>query len=407
MHPVSRRAGLGYLLVAMLPSWLAWSASVAVIGWLAYAATRAPGVVGLVFALRLAPLVLLGVPVGTLSDRFGRIRILQASNVVAAAIFLWLAVLGMSMTPSIAVLLSASIGLGVADAGRMVCGNNLVFEFAGQLGPTRAFALSNFVGAIGQIAGGAIAGVALSSAGPSLAAAIVASGSAASALLLIAIGDVHKSGSVQFPSFTGALRDGLALLRRVPTVGLLIAVALVVEMFAFSCVALDPVFAGKVFLVGPVGLGLIIAGRSFGRLAGSGALAVVPPRRSVGRTLAIAVLGFGLALAAYSQAPGLVVALPLVVAAGVASVLVDALVLAALQASVDAASRGRAAGLWVLMIGLQPIGVLEVGFVAQVAGARFAQGLNGALVVAFGVLLLATSVGKRLQDIVTIGQAAV
>ena len=161
-----RRGAFGHLLIAMLPSWLSWSASLAVIGWLAFAATKAPGIVGLVFAVRLAPLVLLGVPVGTLSDRFGRVRILQASNLVSAAIFLGLAVLVMWMTPSIVVLLSVSIGLGLADAGRMVCGNNLVFEFAGELGPTRAFALSNFVAAIGQIAGGAIAGVALSTAGP-------------------------------------------------------------------------------------------------------------------------------------------------------------------------------------------------------------------------------------------------
>ena len=55
-------------MIAMLPSWFAWSASVAVIGWLAFAATKAPGIVGLVFAVRLAPLVLLGVPIGTLSE---------------------------------------------------------------------------------------------------------------------------------------------------------------------------------------------------------------------------------------------------------------------------------------------------------------------------------------------------
>jgi MFS family permease len=405
--PAGRLGGFGHLQLATLPSWLAWSGSLAVIGWLAFAATKAPGVVGLVFALRLAPLVVLGVPVGTLSDRFGRVRILQASNLLSAAIFFGLAVLAMSRTPSLAVLFSVSIGLGLADAGRMVCGNNLVFEFAGKLGPTTAFALSSFVGAIGQIAGGAIAGFALTSTGPTLAAAIVASASAATALLLTGITDRHISSPTEFPSFTAGLREGLALLRRVPTVGLLIAVALVVEMFAFSCVALDPVFAGQIFLAGPAGLGLIIAARSLGRLAGSGALAVVRPRRSLGRTLAVSVLGFGVALAAYSQARGLVVALPLVLGAGIAGVLVDALVLAALQASVDAGSRGRVAGLWVLMIGLQPIGVLEVGFVAQIAGARFAQGLNGAMVAAFGILLLATSVGRRLKDIVTIAKPVV
>lgn len=405
MRPAARLGGFGHLMLATLPSSLAWSGSLAVIGWLAFAATKAPGIVGLVFALRLAPLALVGVPIGTLSDRFGRVRILQGSNLFSAVIFFGLAVLARSGAPSLAVLFSVSIALGLADAGRMVCGNNLVFELAGELGPTTAFAISNFVGAIGQIAGGAIAGFALTSTGPSLAAAVVASASAAGALLLIGIRDRHTPGSIEVSSFTAGLREGLALLRRVPTVGLLIAVALVVEMFAFSCAALDPVFAGQVFLVGPAGLGLIIAARSLGRMAGSGALAVVRPRRSLGRTLAVSVFGFGVALAAYSQARGLAVALPLVIGAGIASVLVDALILAALQTSVDAGSRGRVAGLWVLIIGLQPIGVLEVGFLAQIAGARFAQGLNGAMVAAFGILLLATSVGRRLKDIVTIEQA--
>lgn len=401
------RGGLGQLLVAFLPAWFAWAASLAVIGWLAFAGSKSPGVVGLVFALRLSPLVLVGVPIGALSDRFGRVRILMISNLLVAAMFIGLAVLAVFTTPSIPVLSVFAVGLGFADAGRMVCGNNLVFELAGELGPTRAFAVSNFVAAIGQIAGGAIAGVVLSAAGPALAAATVACGSVAGAALLTGLRDRHGSGSVEFLSFDAAIRDGLAILRRVPAVGLLIAVALFVEMFAFSCVALDPVFAGQVFLVGPAGLGWILASRYLGRLTGSGALAAVRPRRSVGRTLAFAVLGFGLALAAYSQAPSLVVALPLVLCAGVASVLVDALVLAAIQASVDAASRGRAAGLWVLMIGLQPVGVLEVGFLAQVAGARSAQLLNGALVTAFGVLLLATAVGRRLRDIETTGQRAV
>lgn len=398
------RGGLAHLLTAMLPSWLAWSASLAVLGWLAFAATKAPGIVGLVFALRLAPLVLLGVPVGILSDRFGRVRLLQIANLLAAAIFVALAVIAVSRTPSILVLFLVSIGLGVADAGRMVSGNNLVFELAGELGPIRAFAASNFVGALGTMTGGALGGVALSSAGAPLAAAIVAVGSTATALLLFGVRDGHASRSPALVSFSGALREGLAMLRRVPTVGLLIVVALVVEMFAFSCVALDPVFAGQVFFAGPVGLGLILAARSLGRVVGAGALAVVHPHRSVGRTLVVAVLGFGVALAAYSQAPNLAVGLPLVLGAGIASVLVDALVLPALQGSVDAASRGRAAGLWVLMIGFQPIGVLEVGFVAQIAGARFAQGLNGVLVAAFGIVLLATSVGRRLKGIETIGQ---
>lgn len=395
------RGGLGRVLAAMLPSWFAWAGSVAVLGWLAFAATGAPGAVGLIFAVRLAPLVVVGLPVGTLADRFGRVRLLQISNLFSAATMFGLALLAISHTPGMYLLLGVAILLGLADAGRLVCGNNLVFEFAGELGPIRAFAASNFAGAIGQIAGGAIAGLAISAMGPAFAAAIVGAGSAASSLLLFGIKDRHSLPPSELTSFPRAVRDGVALLRRIPTVGLLIAVALVVEMFAFSSPALDPVFAGQVFLVGPTGLGLILAARGLGRMVGSAGLAAMRPRRLLGRTLTIAVIGFGLALAAYAAAPSMLVALPLVMGAGIASVLVDALVLASLQASVEAASRGRAAGLWVLMIGFQPIGVLEVGLVAQVAGARFAQGLNAALVIAFGLLLLATALGRRLQNVET------
>jgi MFS family permease len=395
------RGGLGRVLAALLPSWFAWAGSVAVLGWLAFAATRAPGAVGLIFAVRLAPLVVVGLPVGTLADRFGRVRLLQASNLFAALTMFGLAFLATSRTPGLYLLLAVAILLGLADAGRLVCGNNLVFEFAGALGPIRAFAASNFAGAVGQIAGGAIGGLAISAMGPAFAAAIVGAASAAGSLLLFGVEDRHTSLSSEATSFPRAVRDGVALLRRIPAVGLLIAVALVVEMFAFSCPALDPVFAGQVFLVGPTGLGLILAARGLGRMVGSAGLAAMRPRRLLGRTLTVAVIGFGLALAAYAAAPGLLVALPLVLGAGIASVLVDALVLASLQASVEAASRGRAAGLWVLMIGFQPIGVLEVGLVAQLGGARLAQGLNGALVIAFGILLLATALGRRLQGVQT------
>jgi hypothetical protein len=178
-------------------------------------------------------------------------------------------------------------------------------------------------------------------------------------------------------------------------------VALAVELFAFSYVALDPVFAGRVFAVGPAGLGAIFVARAAGRLSGAGILVLAPPRQSMGRALTAAILGFGLALVAYALSPRLLIAAPFIVGAGLASVVVDALVLTALQGSVESGSRGRVAGLWVVIIGLQPIGALEVGLVAQVAGARFALGLNGVIVAAFGLVLLRSALGRRILGIET------
>jgi len=401
-----RRGGLSHALVALIPAWFGWAGSVAVIGWLAFDASRSPGVVGLVFALRVAPLVLAGVPAGTLSERVGRVRLLQASNAAGAVILLAIAGLSISGHATVAPLLIVTLGLGLADAGRQVSSNNLVFELAGELGPTRAVAVSNVTGALGQIAGSAVTGALLGSAGAAAAAVIVGAAYASSALLMAGVQDRPASPSRDGLSFGSAVRDGIALLRRVEAIGLLIAVAVVVEMLAFSSIALDPVFAGQVFVAGPTGLGLILAARAVGRLAGAGTLAALRPRQVVGRRLAIAVFGFGLALLLYSRAPGLGIGLPLMFVAGAAGAVFDALVLTAVQASAEDASRGRAAGLWVFMTGFQPLGLVEVGLVAQVAGARAAQGINGAVVAIFGLVLLVTVVGRRIRQIETIRRPA-
>jgi MFS family permease len=398
--------GLGRLLFALLPSWIGFSASLALIGWLVFATTASPALVGLAFALRLAPLAVAGVPIGAMSDRFGRTRILQGSNLLAATISFAIVALSLRGMAPLSVLFVAAATFGLADAGRMVAGNNLAYDFAGDFGTTRAIAASNFVSGIGAAFGGAVAGVTLSVAGPAVTASAVGLAYGTSALLLLGTSDLQVARTEAPPSFAAAVGAGLAMLRRVPTVGLLIGVALAVELFAFSCVALDPVFAGKVFLAGPAGLGLILAARAIGRLTGSVILALAPHRRSLGRALALAVLGFGLALIAYALAPRLLIAVPIVLGVGIASVVVDALVLTALQAGVEAGSRGRVAGLWVVIVGLQPIGVLEVGLVAQVAGARFAQVLNGLIVAAFGLLLLGTALGRRIRDIETVSQSA-
>jgi MFS family permease len=393
--------GLGRVLLALLPAWLGWTASQAVIGWLVFAQTGSPAIVGVAFALRFAPLAIAGVPIGALSDRRGRIQILQGSNVLAAVVAFAMVVFALAGMTSTLVLLAAAAIFGFADVGRMVSGNNLVYELAGNLGTTRAIAASNFVSGIGVALGGAISGFTLSAAGAEVTATVVGVAYGISALLLIGVSDAPLNRPDASPGLAAAIRAGLGLLRDVPSVRVLIGMALAVELLAFSYLALDPVFAGKVFMAGPAGLGVIFVARAAGRLCGSGILVLAPPRRSLGRALIVAVLGFGLALVAYAIAPKLLIAAPFILAAGLASVVVDALVLTALQASVEPGLRGRVAGLWVVMIGLQPIGALEIGLIAQVAGARFALGLNGVIVAAFGLLLLRSALGRRVGNIET------
>jgi hypothetical protein len=143
---------------------------------------------------------------------------------------------------------------------------------------------------------------------------------------------------------------------------------------------------------------LIVAARAVGKTLGASVLVVLGPRTTMGHWLGCALLVFALSLLSFSLVPWFPVALVLVAIAGAASVMVDTLEQTALQAAVEKTARGRAAGLWVLMIGAGPIGVLEIGIVAQILGARFAQASSSALVLMFAIILTGRA-GARLRGI--------
>jgi MFS family permease len=399
---MNRSVGLAPVLASVLPSWIGWTGSQALLGWLVFSATSSAALVSLAFTLRLAALALSGVPVGALSDRAGRIPVLVGSNAAAAGISLILALAASMDSPPLWMLLLASAGYGLADSARLVSGANLVFDRSGDFGATRALAIGNSIAAFGQVLGGVIAGFTLSNLGSSATAAFVGLAFASSCISFASLRAGPSVRSKEARTLRSDVRDGLRLMRQVSSVRVLMSVAVLVEVFAFSGMALDPVFAGSVFEVGAAGLGAILAARAMGRLAGAVVLALLPRRAAIGSWLAISVSVFGAGLVGYAFAPELPAALGLVWLTGFAAVLVDTLVQTSLQAGVREAARGRAAGLWVLTFGLGPVGVLEIGYAAQFFGARSAQALNGFVVLIFGLLLLGT-IGRRVRSIATAG----
>jgi hypothetical protein len=75
----------------------------------------------------------------------------------------------------------------------------------------------------------------------------------------------------------------------------------------------------------------------------------------------------------------------------------DILHLALLQYSVANEQRGRAMGAWLVGIGTSPLGQLEMGYLAGLAGAPLALLLNGmALIALAGVLALCLPRLRRL-----------
>jgi hypothetical protein len=194
-----------------------------------------------------------------------------------------------------------------------------------------------------------------------------------------------------------SIKAGIGLLGHARAITLLFSVAVIAEWFAFSSAALDPVFAGSVFAVGPFGLGLILLARAAGRIGGSGLLIWRGHSRRAISWIAMAVGFFGAFLVAFAAAPAFPLALLFACGAGAAGAIVDVTEQTAMQGAVDASVRGRAAGLWVLAVGLGPLGVLEVGGLAQAVGARATEAINGGIVALFGLLLVVARIWRAAE----------
>ena len=389
------------VLAAQFPSWAARTASQALIGWLVYASTGSSSLVAVSFALRFLPLATVGVAVGALSDRFGASRLLWVSNVLNGLISIVIAAAAAKSKLQLGLLLSAATGYGLGDAARMVSGQNLTFHFAGRLGAMRAIALLNIVSGFGQALGGTLVGIGLGQVGPSPTALSIAAAYGGGAL--ISIGLKTTSSPTTKQSILSSISEGLHIIRTMPLIRVLIVVALVIEVFAFSGTALDPVFAVTVFAAGPGGLGAILTARAIGRMSGASFIAVKPQALSIGRWLTVGVLLFGTGLMGYAIAPTLRLALVLTWATGVAGAIVDALEQTGMQGLVSSAIRGRSTGLWLLAVGLGPVGALEIGIVAQAFGPRFAQLFNGLLVASLGLLLFGR-IARTFRSIGSVGR---
>lgn len=393
-----RRAPVIRLWMSTAPASFSWAMSQLVVGWLVFETTGAPAVVGLAYMARLAPLAITGLPIGAASDRVGRVRVLQLSNGLGVLGALLLALGQSPPTASVLLAVIASVLFGLSDSARLVATPHYAHDVVGRREATQAIALTMFVAGAGQVAGALLGGAVLAAAGPSVAAVVVAGGYLLAEAPLIGLRDSgHRS--TKSLRWVDPIRQGLALARTNELVRELFLIALVTEVLAFAGIALDPVFAASVFGTGATGLGVIVGARAAGRLTGSLLIGVAHARHPFGRLLPGSVLLFGAALVGFALSPVLGVGVVFVFVAGLAGVLVDSLEQAALAAAAPAGERGRAEGLWVVALGLGPIGIAEISLLAQVSGPRVAQALNGSVVALFGLALVTGIYGRHLSSL--------
>jgi MFS family permease len=369
--------------------------SVVAIGWITLQVSNSAFAVGLAFAARLVPALVLGIPLGSAVDRYDRRRTLVVAGLLWAAPTGVLAVLAGAGQLGLGSLLALSLVLGIIETLRGTAAQSYAFDLAGPGGATNAIALANLggflVGVVGSIAGGGV----LDGIGATGAFVLAAGIAILSAAVLVPGGQRRRGGSTA-PRVAPSFARAMTLILRNRVVAVVAFVVIVAEVLGFSCATLFPTFARDVLQSDASGLGAITASRYLGAIVALllVARATVPHRG--GRLILLATAGLGLSLVAFALSRSLVLSLGFVFAVGIASAALDTLVQSLLQRSVGEGERGSAMGVWYFAIGFGPIGQLGLGAAANALGAPAALAVSGGLL---ALIALALAVARTIRQL--------
>lgn len=266
------------------------------IGWELFERTNSSLVLGGVGLAQIIPLMLLFLPSGYIVDRYSRKMIFLLSLAVIGLATLGLAALSAFRGPLV-LIYGCLVVMGGAQSFSTPTGSVLI----SQVVPESAFenamtwrtSFSQLAAVLGPTAGGFLIGI--------LQGATFVYVLSGGAFIIVSLGiilmRVRPQARMQKDSqqrSLAALMEGLRFLGRTQVMLAAITLDLFAVLFG-GATTLLPVFAKDILHVGPTGLGWLQAADSLGAVCMALFLAHRPPFQHAGRTLLLAVAGFGLA----------------------------------------------------------------------------------------------------------------
>jgi MFS family permease len=356
------------------------------VGWQVYAIHKAPLDLGLVGLAEFAPLPLLALPAGHLSDRLPRRAVGAGAVALNAAIVAALLVVTLGGAHRLWPFLALAAASGVAT----VVGGPALNAMTPEIVPTEllpgAVALRSVAGQTAIVVGPAVGGL-LFALRPE---AVYAIATALLAVAFIAILALERRPPVTTDSAPG-VHELVAGVRFVLRTRILLG-AISLDLFAVlfgGAVALLPVFARTILDVGPVGLGVLRTAPAVGALTAATILARRPLRRPAGPTLLVAVAVFGASIVVF----GLSRWFPLSLVALAVSGFVDMFSVNIRSTTAALVTpnelRGRVLAVeWVFISASNELGAFESGIAASLLGTVTAVVAGGAATIGIALAWL-------------------
>ncbi len=264
------------------------------LGWELYQRTGSALVLGGVGLAVVIPVILLSLPAGHIIDRFNRKYIVIISQAALALVSLGLTVLSFERG-SLVLIYGCLVLYGCASAFNSPAAATLVPQVVDERAFENAATWDSSVGQLASVLGPAVGGLLIALlGGATLVYAINAGVILLFVCLLFFLREIRPVAPTHETTTLQSLGEGLKFLRSTHV----ILASITLDMFAVllgGATALLPIYARDILHVGPAGLGWLRAAPSIGALCFSFVIAHTPPFKHAGRTLLLAVTGFGLA----------------------------------------------------------------------------------------------------------------
>ena len=357
-------------------------------GWLIYSLTSSPLALTWVMLSFMLPSVFFSIFGGVIADRFRKKPIMilsQSLDVLATGTFGIIIFLG---EVTFAHFIYFGLFSGTLMSLSMPARTTIIPEVVGRRLLVNAMALKTSVFNLARIVGPAIAGVLI---------AMLAGGDTSSTfgvgivfffITLLYVISIVQLSRMEFQgvptrmakrSLTRDLTESYIYLRRNRIVVGLLLMGLLPMTFGFTATFLMPVFNAEVVNGDASVLGFLLTSMGIGAIAGSLLLARFGDLKNKGRTLFIAAYCWAIALALFAWSQYLWLACIFSAATGLFGAIMGSLNMSLVQLSVRQAFRGRIMAISWALHGLMPIGMIPIGWIAEVIGIQFALSLSALL----------------------------
>lgn len=364
-------------LVSLMGTWMQSIAQ----GWLVYALTHSPFLLGVTSFASQVPVFFVAAFGGTVADRVDRRRMLIATQSLAmmqAAILAALTLLGIVKVGEV---IALAFCLGLVNAFDIPTRQAFTMDMVGRADLRHAISLNSVMFNLARIVGPTAAGLIVAVAGEGVCFMLNAFsyGAVLTSLILIRVPPRPKRVA-EHP--LRELKSGVLYAWRIPQIRNSLLLVAVSSAFGASYLALMPAVARDVLHQGSQGLGFLMSSVGLGALFGAYALARVP-ERLIGSTPVLAAAGFGISLTLFAHSHWLPLSMALLVPAAFSLMLLGGATNTIVQTVAEDRFRGRVISFYTMsFMGMMPWGSLLLGWLGTHLGIGEAVTLGGGVVVA-------------------------